>query len=46
MNLEQRERVYRSIQKLEGLLAYAVRHGDEPEVARIRAELQKLVSGL
>ena len=46
MNLEQRERVYRSIQKLEGLLAYAVRHGDEAEVARIRAELQKLVSGL
>ena len=27
MNLEQREIVYRSIQKLEGLLAYAVRHG-------------------
>ena len=46
MNLEQRERVYRSIQKLEGLLAYAVRHGDEAEAERLRAELQKLVSGL
>ena len=29
MNLEQREKVYRSIQKLEGLLVYAVRHGKE-----------------
>lgn len=46
MNLEQRERVYRSIQKLEGLLAYAVRHGETAEAERIRAELQKLVSGL
>ncbi len=46
MNLEQREIVYRSIQKLEGLLAYAVRHGDEAEASRIRAELQKLISGL
>ena len=32
--------------KLEGLLAYAVRHGDEVEASRIRAELQKLISGL
>ena len=46
MNLEQREKVYRSIHKLEGLLAYAVRHGDEAEALRIRAELQKLISGL
>lgn len=46
MNLEQREKVYRSIQKLEGLLAYAVRHGDEAEASRIRAELHKLISGL
>ena len=46
MNLEQREKVYSSIQKLEGLLAYAVRHGDEVEASRIRAELQKLISGL
>ena len=46
MNLEQREKVYRSIQKLEGLLAYAVQHGDEAEASRIRAELQKLISGL
>ena len=46
MNLEQRESVYRSIQKLEGLLAYAVRHGDEAEASRIRAEMQKLIAGL
>ena len=36
MNLEQREIVYRSIQKLEGLLAYAVRHGETAEAERIR----------
>ena len=46
MNLEQREIVYRSIQKLEGLWAYAVRHGETAEAERLRAELQKLVSGL
>ena len=43
MNLEQREKVYRSIQKLEGLLAYAVRHGDKAEASRIRAELKRIV---
>ena len=42
MNLEQREEVYRSIQKLGGLLAYAVRHEDAAEVSCIRAELRKL----
>ena len=42
MNLEQREKVYRSIQKLEGLLAYAVRHGDEAEAERLRAALRRL----
>ena len=46
MNLEQREKVYRSIQKLEGLLAYAVRHDDEAEASRIRAELVRLVEKL
>ena len=34
------------IQKLEGLLAYAVAHGDKAEEERIRAELMKLVEGL
>ena len=34
------------IQKLEGLLAYAVAHGDKAEEERIRAELFKLVEGL
>ncbi len=43
MNLEQREKVYRSIQKLEGLWAYAVRHGDETEASRIRAELNRIM---
>ena len=42
MNLEQREKVYRSIQKLEGLLAYAVRHGETAEAERLRAELRHL----
>ncbi len=28
MNIEQRERLYSHIQKLEGLLAYAVAHND------------------
>ena len=46
MNLEQREKVYRSIHKLEGLLAYAVRHGDEAEASRIRAELVRLMEEL
>ena len=46
MNLGQREIVYRSIQKLEGLLAYAVRHGDELEASRIRAELVRLMEEL
>ncbi len=46
MNLEQREKRYRDIQKLEGLLAYAVAHGDKIEAERIRGELVKLVEEL
>ncbi len=46
MNLEQRDRLYRHIQKLEGLLAYAVAHNDESEAARLRAELTRIVEGL
>ena len=34
------------IQKLEGLLAYAVGHNDVSEAARLRAELTQLVEGL
>jgi hypothetical protein len=34
------------IQKLEGLLAYAVAHNDAVEAARIRAELTRIVEGL
>ena len=46
MNLEQRAKRMCHIHKLDGLLAYAVAHGDEAEASRIRAELQKLISGL
>ena len=46
MNMEQRARLYDEIQKLEGLLAHAVAHGDKAEEERIRAELVKLVEGL
>ena len=38
MNMEQRVRYMEEIQKLEGLLAYAVAHGDKAEEERIRAE--------
>lgn len=46
VNLEQRAKRMCHIHKLDGLLAYAVAHGDEAEASRIRAELQKLISGL
>ena len=38
MNMEQRSQYMAEIQKLEGLLAYAVAHGDKAEEERIRAE--------
>ena len=38
MNMEQRARYMEEIQKLEGLLAYAVAHGDKEEEDRIRTE--------
>ncbi len=37
---------YRHIQKLEGLLAYAVAHNDAVEAVRLRAELTRIVEGL
>ena len=43
MNMEQRARLYDEIQKLEGLLAYVVAHGDNAEEERIRAQLVKMV---
>ena len=46
MKMEQRTRYMEEIQKLEGLLAYAVANGDKAEEERIRAELVKLVEGL
>lgn len=46
MNMEQRTRYMEEIQKLEGLLAYAVEHNEMDEAERIRAELVKLVEGL
>ena len=46
MNMEQRTRYMEEIQKLEGLLAYAVAHGEMEEAERIRAELAKMVERL
>ena len=42
MNMEQRGRYMEEIQKLEGLLAYAVAHGEKAEEERICAELVKM----
>ena len=46
MNMEQRGRYMAEIQKLEGLLAYAVAHGEKEEAERIRGELVKMVEAL
>ena len=46
MNMEQRAQYMAEIQKLEGLLAYAVAHGDKEEAERIRAELVRKVEAL
>lgn len=46
MNMEQRARQYDEIQKLEGLLAYAVAHGEKAEEERIRAQLVKMVEAI
>ncbi len=46
MNVEQRAQYMAEIQKLEGLLAYAVAHGDKEEAERIRGELVRMVEAL
>ena len=46
MNMEQRAQYMAEIQKLEGLLAYAVAHGEKAEEERIRAELVRKVEAL
>ena len=46
MNMEQRAQQDAEIQKLEGLLAYAVAHGEKAEEERIRAELVRMVEAL
>ena len=46
MNMEQRAQQYAEIQKLEGLLAYAVAHNETEEAERIRAELVKMVEAI
>ncbi|MCR5414462.1 MAG: hypothetical protein K6F50_07030 [Kiritimatiellae bacterium] len=46
MNLEQREKLNSHINKLEGLLAWAVAHGEKEEAERIRKELAEIVEGL
>ena len=46
MNMEQRARQLDEIQKLEGLLAYAVAHNETEEAERIRIELVKMIEEL
>ena len=46
MNMEQRARYMEEIQKPEGLLAYAVAHGEKAEEERIRAQLVKMVEAI
>ena len=46
MNMEQRAQYMAEIQKLEGLLAYAVAHGEKAEEERIRTELVRMVEAL
>lgn len=46
MSMEQREQYMAEIQKLEGLLAYAVVHGRQGEDWRIRGELVKTAEAL
>ena len=43
MNLEERINLQERIHRLEGLLAYAEQTNDEPEIARLRAELAAAV---
>ncbi len=43
MNMEQRYLHMEAIHKIEGLLAYAVEHGEFEEAQRLREELERLV---
>ena len=43
MNLEQREILLGKIQKLEGMFAYAIEHGEMDEAKRIERELVEIV---
>ena len=43
MNLEERINLQERVRKREGLLAYAEQTNDEPEIARLRAELAAAV---
>lgn len=46
MNMEQRSQYMAESQKLEGLLAYAVAHGEKEEEDCIRAKLVKMVEAI
>ena len=46
MALPQQDDYIEQIHRLEGLMAYAVTHGDKAEEERIRAKLVKKVEGL
>lgn len=46
MNMEQRNRQLEQIRRLEGLLAYAIKHNEVEEIERLRTALDSLIEGL
>ncbi len=46
MNSEMKAERMEEIKKLEGLLAYAVAHNDEPEIDRLRGEVKRIMEDL
>ena len=46
MAMPQRDNVIEEIKRLDLLLEYAVQHGDEAEVARLREELKRLTDSI
>ena len=43
MAMPQRDNYIEELNRLEGLLKYAVEHNDEPEVKRISKEMEKIL---
>ena len=46
MAMPQRDDTVEAIKRLDALLEYAVMHGDEKEIGRIREELSKLIKSV